>query len=401
MASEVDEKLFGKIPEHHLIIPELNIYSFQSKVPSYKPILHGTSTFINILEKDGLHDELKEFEDNIKQIVDLCRNNIDLNKINLKNSVLRLYYREMRLLPWTVSFDTFYELLPHYERLLAIEKAHPEVIDRRNPQPFYIEYLEELKSFISRAMEKDDYIINNCDFFTSILDLNTGDLVQKLREKMNTIIGRIKSEYCTKYPIERFEEIVENGIVFRMIPENFVFHRSYQRGHHPFGKQKYKMMWAGFNFLQIMSYGLPKEQKDKTLSASVDYCNRIGFVSTFRAKQPLKLIDMSNAQTITRLGELMDEKTRASLKRGWGSDGKRTSFMNDDGNVAEWLCDNGYLGYLGLGLDGLHDEVMICVNELTYEPYFEIIDVNDMRDLIPFCRAPYNQIEYHHFEGYE
>ncbi len=402
----VDEKMFGKIPDHHLIIPDLAIYRF-SKLTDADQILYGTSTFIDILEKDGKEDELEEFLNIINECVEITRPIVidALNNDKLDEITLQVYYGKLGLLPWTVSPDTFYQLLPFYQEIEEHCNTYTEKVDHKNVQPFYVEYVQKLKAFLRKALEFDDYLINTQELLQSIifvLDQKVGKQIKELRKKMKKILRDIEKLYNTKVSNDLFEKFEENGLVYRIIPENFYFYRAFSRNHPPFSKNKYKMSWAGFNFIEIISYARPQEKKNESLSDSVDYCNHMGYVASFRTKAPLKLLDLGDPKTIYQLYQIMDETTIKSLEEGWeyvGGKIKRHSVMQHDGIVSEWLCKNGILGYIGIGFD-LHDEIMVCVNEDNYTDLFEITEVHDLVSFIPFCKAPYNQIEYKHMSFY-
>ena len=68
----------------------------------------------------------------------------------------------------------------------------------------------------------------------------------------------------------------------------------------------------------------------------------------------------------------------------------RSSEYTRDYLVVNWLCENGFNGYLATHVSRFHDEIMICDPSKNLK-YMLKHTTNDLN--IPICEKPYNELE--------
>ena len=402
---------FAEIPETHLIIPTTNVYKYTQT--SYdKNNMYGTSTILS-----GLRDSNKDVYDKLQEMIKTFCNNVRsyLYKALDDDEYIKSSYNyfdnygklSTQMLPWTVNEDTFRTLLPMYQELQTYIKDHYwEKLYDETYDEYYTEHnpdgcIPAIKKYLRNAFQYDDYIVNA--WFSIIQIVKTprqfSDSYYQIYNLSKKVIDAIQKKYTNNVSIDLFETHRENDIKYVVIPKDFYFYRGYEE--HMFSTD---MTWVGFDFMNVVSYATPSI-KNSRATDSIDYCSRVGSVVEMRTKKPLKLIDLNDAQTVKAIMRRMDKKVRNAFLTDWkvvNDKVERQSNLKNDMISSKWICSNGYDGYIGIGNKMLHDEVMICMNNDTYLSFVDIIKTYDVRDMIPFCKAPYNQIVYDYitYHGY-
>lgn len=448
MASEI---LYEEVrmPDHHRILTSNNLLAGTGSAGDIG--IYGTSTILEILERDGNSNLKRELEEkmteNIGEIRSLFLEILDQDDSIVENYFnnslfdireLCLFNSHIVLLPPTVSKDTFNTFYPFYEQLVNLSDKYKNRYDqvdikdeeseskidvissffsKKGPKKKNVynrnceEYIKGLKEYLRVVIDNDDYLINSYKYLYSFfnLKLELAKNIQKMAEE--NVVGKlcekvildIKKQYNTSYS---FNEITKDGIKFKTIPAGFLLYRSYPSFDPPFPKRR-PYVWAGFSFLDVVNYSTPKEEEVD--NSSYDYCTKIGNVSTFRTKCNLNLIDLGDLQTVMVLREKMDEKTSESFSKGWvidkNSNVVRKSEYEADAIVAQWLYDNGYDGYIGYGIPGIHDECCISqdrrlkdmeetIKGMGQKFPLEIRNIFPMQQLLPMCQEPFTKIDY-------
>ncbi len=438
-----------KMPDHHKILTSNNLIAAMSEAGEFD--IYGTSTIIDILEKDGNVDTLTELKKKIEETNESVRSILtemlkqdDLaeSKDYEKNTLFDItelckWNRYILLLPFTVSEDTFNILYPFYDELVKLHSNYKDRYQQEEvkttavsddffasyfkPAPKIVytktcfDYVKAVKEYIRFALSNDDYIINSYKYISSAFNYK-GDLAKRLVQiaeenevgKMcRRVINDIKQQYKQYYT---FDEVRENGIKYKVIPTGFLFYRSYPSVDPPFPKKR-PYVFVGFSFLDIVSYSTPQEQDfiDSDLAEnSYDYCKLLGNVSTLRLKKELKLLDLNDTETVKSLRQIMEPNVQKSFDKGWILEDdivNRRSNFKDDAIVAQWIYDNNYDGYIGYGIPGLHDECCISsIKALQHleEPIkgmglkfpLEILASFSMKKMVPICRDPFTKINY-------
>lgn len=459
----MDEKLEEIIvPDHHRIFSYPQLLAGHTERGELD--IYGTSTILNILMLDGKVEELNDLEEEIRQMSEKIRGlfthlfNIDDmyneedDELYMQNTVfskisLCKFNMSLVLLPFTVSKDTFNTCFPIYERLILLHSNYKERYEEiessvssvssassassissffKKKPPTIVkykkacaDYLKGLKEYIRLFLSNDDFLINTYKHIAYIFDDKkpetkdfVSDLIEITNENKIALIGEkvlsdIKNLYTTRYV---FNEVVENGIKYKLIPEDFLFYRSYPSCNTPFSTHR-PYTYVGFSFNEIIGYTRPHEKDLKELTGE-EYCKLLGLVSTLKTDRQLKLVDMGHIDTLKEIFKLMNTETKQAFNKVWKlemKDGveiiKRKSNLYDDSTVSQWLYDNDFEGYIGYGVIGLHDECVITRDKskehlIEKIPGFgmkfplKIVNTFPMKNLIPLCQDPFNLINY-------
>lgn len=436
-----------KMPEHHRILPSDNL--LVGKGIEGDLDIYGTSTALNILYLDKDLERMKELEDKIKNTSQKLRELItkildedDLLLLNEKNYENNTFFDIFQLckfnlylvlLPFTVSKDTFYTFYTFYEELIQKRSTYTEMFEEEKEEKeeksdFFskafskkktiykkdcFNYINAIKQYLRLTISNDDYIINSYKYMIYIFDYKKS-LVKELQEivdkniigKMcNYVLYNVRNQYKTRYV---FDEILKDEIKYKIIPKGFLFYRSYPSISTPFPiKRPY--MYVGFSFLDIIDYATPQEKNfdERNLSyTSHNYCELLGNVSTFKTKRTLKLLDLHDLQTVKSLRKLMDGNVLKSFEKGWEIKNdiiERNSDFVSDGIVSQWIYENGYDGFIGYGIKGLHDECLITSDNIEKKEWLQGMGLNfplelkssfPIKQLVPICQEPFTKINY-------
>lgn len=473
----------SKMPDHHKILDRNNLFAAEKKNCGLD--VYGTSTALNILTLDGKIEQKMELEDVIRNKSQKIRNTLSaiLDEDDaefekgydsyVKNSLLNIKnlcfarFTNIILLPHTVSVDTFNTCYPFYRQLEIMNKNYTdedmyEKVEKKQEEDeksltatnrvdsFFslfssvkkkpeeiiykqacMTYINAIKHFLRMFLNNDDYLINSYIYFTQFLK-NQYDYerIDDFYEHINDttiqtlcykVFADVRKLYKVKYT---FDEVVENGLKYKIIPENFIFYRSYPSSNPPFPKSR-PQVWVGFTYIDTVGYGTPesshfdedeKRGRQKMKKTSINYCQLLGNVSTFRLKKELKLIDIGSVETIENLMKILQRKNNTkvlkALETGWkiieekgNKRIQRESEYEADSIFADWLYESGYDGYIGYGLQGLHDECCISRDkslEHIEEPILgmglkfplELLDSLPIKQIIPLCNEPFSKINY-------
>lgn len=257
-----------------------------------------------------------------------------------------------------------------------------------------------IKSFINLIWYDEDYLVNWG--IVPILFKLEGEFGHspKIEKFIRKIISNVRNMNIQKANTNDFPYYEDNT---RIVQEGSLFYRGYRtyRG----AEDCYRSFaWFAFDVVSTMSYLVPptKEDNKKYLASTLKftntypYCSAVGGTAIFRAERDLKLLDFSNLNTLKAIRVLMskgaDQKVIQAFESGWGLDG--TSFQRNsvdmmDEIVAKWICDQGYDGYIAVGLSDMHDEILVCKNNMKY------VGDYDARKYMNFhvCNEPYSLVD--------
>jgi hypothetical protein len=356
-----------KMPDYHILFSgKLIAGTTQDHIDVY-----GTSTYLNILQKDEKNDELTHLKDEIHKISDEIRSiltdildeddgyeRFDMKKytgytmFNMSSICRRADdVKLLLLLPPSVSSDTFNTLYPAYKEIMDFEEKSvlaQQVADSNGAdskkkfdavsdffstfnkgKPSFKtvytdecrEFIKKIKWFIREFMTNDDYIINaykylpfnkieDDDRMARLMQIEEENVIGKLCQK---VFDDIYHQYKIRY---QFNERVIDGLKYKIIPEGFLFYRAYPNIKPPFPTER-PYMHLGFSFLEISMYSAAKEEdvykqigERQIYTQSV--CNLIGNVATFRAKKELKLLDLNDVETVEKLREILSVRSQYS-----------------------------------------------------------------------------------------
>jgi hypothetical protein len=95
-----------------------------------------------------------------------------------------------------------------------------------------------------------------------------------------------------------------------------------------------------------------------------------------------------------------------SFEKGWEIKNdiiERNSDFVSDGIVSQWKYENGYDGFIGYGIKGLHDECLITSDNIEKKEWLQGMGLNfplelknsfPIKQLVPICQEPFTKINY-------
>tara|TARA_R110002072_G_scaffold45565_1_gene126609 strand:+ start:17472 stop:19238 length:1767 start_codon:yes stop_codon:yes gene_type:complete len=206
----------------------------------------------------------------------------------------------------------------------------------------------------------------------------------------------------------------------KIIKKGTLFYRGYKKYRGYIDKYR-SFAWFGLEYVQsrLWNYAIPPQKEDNAtynkallseddlenganymFDMSDDYCAAIGGIAVFRLKEDTTMLDFSDIVTVRYITNFMrsknaPQKVIEAFTNNWriNEDGNsfiRSSLDSTDELVSEWICKNGFGGYLSLGVEGLHDELMICDvhNRTEYVGTYDLGEVASLH----ICNEPYNKV---------
>ena len=245
------------------------------------------------------------------------------------------------------------------------------------------------------------------DIIKEIID-STDD--REMNEFSLKVVSLIRHIYTSYIPMETILESEDNPNIL-ILPKDFRFQRgtTFKRGepdrrnnvYDDFNDTHKKFAHFATSIMTTLDYTTIKEDED-TAVTSQQYCDTIGEIQVFKTRHDLRLLNLSNVQNVkylrVKLAEMgAPQEVIDAFENGWiisKKDGveklKRNSGYTGDYLVVNWLCENGFNGYLATHISRFHDEIMICdpSKNLKYMLKHTSEDFN-----IPICEEPYNEFE--------
>lgn len=151
------------------------------------------------------------------------------------------------------------------------------------------------------------------------------------------------------------------------------------------------------NPVYLSGYMIPDNNSKDTLS---EYMKAIGGIAVYVLKDDIKLMDFSNVSTIQFMKKILKDKNAPShvidaFESSWRVDEdkntlSRISYESEDLTFINWLCSKGYGGYLGMDVEGLHDEIALCFPGSESESVIEYKGTIDYEFInFPLFEKPY------------
>lgn len=275
-----------------------------------------------------------------------------------------------------------------------------------------------LMKFISKVILVDEYILYCLDFFFLIdfpsKELEDYNMLQRpLFDRINELRNIIVFSYKIPLNLDVFSP--KEDEYHRRIPKGTYFYRGFKTYRGPLDATRNYAFFA-FDIWVPFSYVIPSAKKgEDERRAGVGntvqlktYCEALGGIACFQVKEDLKVLDFSHVLTVRHvLSVLQDLRAPKDVLDAFQSNWelssdknqfKRISVESTDRIVVNWLCQQGYNGYIAGGLGVFHGEAMICEpkTNLDYLGFYEA-----KKDFFfPYCDAPYNQVEHLYWEYY-
>ena len=243
------------------------------------------------------------------------------------------------------------------------------------------------------------------DVISKIINNNT----QIINDFSLKVVALIKYIYISYIPMETILQSEDPNIL--ILPKDFRLQRgsTFKRGepdrrnnvYDEFNDSHKKSAYFATSIMTTLNYITIKEDDESTIT-SQQYCDTIGEIHVFKTRHDLRLLNLSNVQNVKYLrAKLLEmgapQKVLDAFEEGWiisELDGveklSRSSEYTRDYLVVNWLCENGFNGYLATHVSRFHDEIMICDPSKNLK-YMLKHTTNDLN--IPICEKPYNELE--------
>jgi hypothetical protein len=221
------------------------------------------------------------------------------------------------------------------------------------------------------------------------------------------VVGIIRGIYTSYIPMQTILESDDPNIL--ILPKDFRLEKggTFKRGepdgrnnvYDDFNDAHKKSAYFTTSIMTTLSYLTNKEE---IYYSSKEYCENLGEIHVFKTRHDLRLLNLSNVKSVKYLRAKLTEmgapqKVIEAFENGWvilEKDGTETlgrvSYFHTDYLVVNWLCENGFNGYLATHVSTFHDEIVICdpSKNLKYMLKHTSEDFN-----VPVCQEPYNDID--------
>lgn len=271
-----------------------------------------------------------------------------------------------------------------------------------------------VRQMINLVLPNDDYLANWGNFPLFVNLPNNQDITQYSGEEalssfMDGMISLIINKYKTlsTYEIKQFIAsrpplFDDNGFRVISVNEGTALYRGY-KGYRGRLTNVKPYAWFGFDVISIMNYMLPPAREDnlnyvkeaRSFDHLREYCEAIGGVAIYETTKPLKVLDFGDLAALTKFKEFIRDKQAPAavikaFDEGWQLNVDtfiRQSVDRGDFILVDWLCSMGFDGYITIGLQSLHDEIMLCGVQTKVE-YVRDLDIARALNF-HVCSPPY------------
>lgn len=364
------------------------LYLFKDAFNDDNFLMYGTSHIKNVMKILGRGVDIETLSHlekiSAKKRKAFLKSLLSQEKI-LSSNVDIEYFPKLALNIW-MSKETFEQFYPIVTKTELTDKS--------------------LREFIKIIMENSDYLVNWGLFpiLLNIKDSNYNDYYcsNDINRYIVNFISIIRFTLIDRLDYDIFAPKIDDKN--RIIPKGTLFYRGYRTYRGPADTTR-TFAWFAFDVIATMNYLVPPKKEDNKsyLSSNVIftdtnlYCTAVGGTAVFRVEKDLKVLDFSNFETIKEVKYALKNAPKQvieAFESGWKL--SKNSFQRHsvdvlDSIVSKWLCENGYSGYIAMGVKGLHDEVMIC----NVTKNMKYIGDYDPREDMNFhiCSEPYSKTE--------
>jgi hypothetical protein len=140
--------------------------------------------------------------------------------------------------------------------------------------------------------------------------------------------------------------------------------------------------YFGFDYRTTIAYQTSRQ----TTEISGDWVKKKSGISVFTTKEELQVLDLTDVNTVRMIGKRMLEKGDVEIYKSfsvaWKILEEEQKIRRSSGSGAydditvNWLCANGFDGYIGYGFS-LSDELVLCNPRSDLKLEFKKIHVGD------------------------
>jgi hypothetical protein len=378
------------------------------------PQVYGTSHLHDILREEGRQEDqqmLQDMEEDIYQI----RRSYLIEHVGF-------YYDGETVTGWDEATFLNHYRPPTQSTLPAYlsHKLSPQTIERLRPHYEALQHHKDIQhgmDFLKEAFSIKDYVINIVMPQESLFDMRgrkekrpySHPTVKKANEVFTDTMDRLDmfvSEHMKRI-LRRYTSKPENAPSFRLngpyalLPAGTRLYRGFKQHRGPLNLER------GYSYFVMdpascLIYALPEVDKlNQALNAGSEeshntlYGKELGGVVEVETTRDIPLWNLSTAENVRLLLAEMKQKNApqsvlTAFTKCWvvtpNGAFHRASQYSLDMKVIEWMCQNGYNGYMGVQVQGLHDEFVFCnIGEVVR--IRKIYGAEDFN--LPLCKEPY------------
>jgi hypothetical protein len=222
------------------------------------------------------------------------------------------------------------------------------------------------------VMEQDDFISNWCLFNMMIPFKNHDPVLIGYASFSMTIYNafleaysRLKSRYSLKGKVV-FEKYQTRFAEVLIVPSNTFLYRGYSDGLAKDGLSISRQFdYFAFDFFTTDFYTFSNGSNDTV----EEWLAHDSGVAVFQTQEAIRILDLTKGESVLHMQQQMIEndapkKVIEAFKRAWkitpSGNVERSSGPSSDALIVEWMCSQGWDGYVGIGFDKFHDEIMLC-----------------------------------------
>lgn len=372
------------------------------------PQLYGTSHLHDMLREEGRHEDQQMLHEMEEEIYHLRRSYL------IEHA--GFHYDGETVTGWDEA--TFLDVyrpptattLPAY----LSHKLSPQTIERLRPHYEALLHHKDIQTgmdFMKEAFSLKDYVVNSVMPHETLFDMrgrkekrpyshptvkkanevftDTMDrLDMYVSEQMKRILRRYASPSASNSPL--------NG-PYALLPAGTRLYRGFKQQRGPLNLER------GYSYFVMdpsscLVYALPELEaipEESKEGQNTLYCKEVGGVVEVETTRDIHLWNLSTAENVRLLLAEMKQKNApqsvlTAFTKCWvvtPTDAfHRASQYSLDMKVIEWMCQNGYSGYMGVQVQGLHDEFVFCnIGEaVRIRRTYGAEDFN-----LPPCKEPY------------
>lgn len=297
------------------------------------------------------------------------------------------------------SRDTWAQMRQQF--LIYADDMREAIVDNMNI--IRIRYV--WSQIIKFALTNDDFIINGDDFIRQYISVarppRSNSLIHEMRRSKEKVIASFRKMWFRKnwdydaiaLPVTTNMFSFLQQTVSRKIAKNTIFYRGSKSN----TKQiKYKTAWFGMEPFTAMGYIIPATEMDVEDSTLQSYCKAVGVISAFKVKKKFFIIDLSNVKNVKFLQNMIKNTTSNEILEAYNTSWSlldnesvviRKSILKKDLLWTDWLCKQGFVGYVANKGMGLHAEIFLC----DWKNYVDYLGSYDNERVLQFgfCTEPY------------
>lgn len=367
-------------------------------------------------------EKLKQFDEFIAWAIQWQRTRLQkqfeqMQKDNDMLAVRESHFNDLHkyILTPQLSPELFEKLIPDVQKMQEITSSRKFCYAKRRVTSDDLNIF--LKNFIPKVLMIDEYILYCTDFFYLVDFPDEIEQYNLLRIPLFNRINELRDTIVLSYKIPLNLDVFspKEDEYHRRIPKGTYFYRGFKTYRGPLdATRNYAFfafdIWVPFGYV-IPSNGKGEDEKRAGVGNTMllkTYCEALGGIACFQVKDDLKVLDLSHVRTVQHvLSILIDAKAPENVlkafQENWELSADKSTFNRKsvdetDRIVVNWLCQQGFNGYIAGRLGIFHGEAMICEpkTNLDYLGFYEA-----KKDFFfPYCDAPYNQAEHLYWELY-